>query len=267
MRLFFCAVFFIFFIFICSCNKTVLTYALFDVTKPPNIYGNNAEMEAGSHRNVSVEYNAGSNDVIIPLSGHVIIDNAVQEEYAEINYNLINDVFGLQYSFAKKYDNDFYLGNGLGFQGFPYAFLSAGINKKSAEFGTAVLLGYASQKIDYSGYYKDDEGNKTSNFYETMYNGDIYKGAYFYTSFYFKRFALNYVASISNPMGDEIEEEGCSFICRTILSFDFPALLMQDIGIVYNNNRIKYRVGLNQITSFKFPGRYYSASFQVAWGW
>jgi hypothetical protein len=51
------------------------------------------------------------------------------------------------------------------------------------------------------------------------------------------------------------------------LSFFFPVLLMQDIGISYTPYKIKYRLGVNQITGVKFPGQYWGLSVQMAYGW
>jgi hypothetical protein len=40
---------------------------------------------------------------------------------------------------------------------------------------------------------------------------------------------------------------------------------MQDIGISYTPNKIKYRLGVNQITGVKFPGQYWGLSVQMAY--
>jgi hypothetical protein len=51
------------------------------------------------------------------------------------------------------------------------------------------------------------------------------------------------------------------------ISFWFPVLLMQDIGVSYTPYKIKYRLGVNQITGVKFPGQYWGLSIQMAYGW
>jgi hypothetical protein len=182
----------------------------------------------------------------------------------------LDNSFGLQYFSNIKTDSDFYFGGGFGYQKFPYAFGTIGINQEHFEIGAALLLGYSSEKISYDGYSVDEDGRKLKdgNFSEERYRCSSYSSAYLYTSFYLKHFALNYAASVASPIADEIyNDNSClgGLFRDKIFSFDFPVLLMQDIGVAYTNNHIRYRVGLNQITGVKFPGQYYRGTAHTAW--
>jgi hypothetical protein len=241
-----------------------------DVAKPPNIYGIAKFLDKTDNRSLSMEYSAGKSNAIIPLSGNIRVGEAIQVEEANVNYRLLDNSFGLQYFSNVKSESDLYAGWGVGFQKFPYVFGTIGVNKEYFEIGVAILLGYSSsEKISYDGYSVDEEGKMLEDpyFSEEKYRCSLYSGAYLYTSFYFKRFALNYAASASYPTDNYIyRENGCfNAFPEEIFFFDFPALLMQDIGIAYTNNHIRYRVGLNQITGVKFPGQYYRGTVHTAW--
>jgi hypothetical protein len=261
MRLF---VFFIISVFACSCNKAVLKNATLEARRPPNIYGNNKTLEAGNHISVSAEFTASDNNINMPVYGYAKLGDR-QEISAD--YSLIDDSWGLQSYFINKRKNDFYFGGGVGFQGFPYAFLNIGLNKKDFEVGHAILLGVGSLKLDYEGYYENEDGENAGDFSNTEYSGNM--SAYLYTSVYFfERFALNYVLSYTihpSNFSHNYEDNSCVFECKVDINFNTPDLYIQDIGIVYAGNHIRYRIGLNQIRSYKLPKRYWGTSFNVAW--
>jgi hypothetical protein len=246
----------------------VVKNATADVAKPPNIYGNASLLNKRENRSISMEYSAGKSDAIIPLQGDVKVNQKIQTEDANINYRLLDNSFGLQFFSNTKTESDFYFGGGFGHQRFPYAFGTIGINKEYFEIGVALLLGYSSEKISYDGYFVNDDMKRGSDISEERYQCSLYSSAYLYTSFYLKHFALNYAASIANPIDSDIySNNSCigGLFEDKIFSFDFPVLLMQDIGVAYTNNRIRYRVGLNQITGIKFPGQYYRGTAHAAW--
>jgi hypothetical protein len=260
----FCSVFFIF----CSCNKAVIKNASVEVAKPPSIYGNATMLKPGVNHGISLEYSMGNNDAIIPLPGQVKVNGETQtEEKSNISYHLIDRIFGLQYFSVIKHPllstNNFYGGGGLGIQTFPYAFINFGVNKEHFEIGTAFLLGFPVQLINYDGYEVDEKGIQQGDIEDSIDNCSTHTGAYIYTSVYFQHFALNYAASISKSVDNEVKD--CGSFGGPLFYFIFPSLLMQDIGVVYTNNHIRYRIGLNQITGFSFPKKYYRATIQAAW--
>jgi len=264
MRLF---AFIIVSVFVCSCNKAVLKNASVDVTKPPVIYGNNRALEAGTHNSISAEFTTSSNDITTPIHGYVKSEEGHPEFLAD--YRLMDKTWGLQFNVVNKKENGLYTGVGIGAQSFPYVFLNIGLNKKHFEFGSAVLLGYPSLIMDYEGDYENENGEKTGSFNRTESFGSI--NAYLYASvYYFERFALNYVISYTPQsnnysLGDQCLFGGCDIVAKIYLNT--PDLFIQDIGIVYINNHIKYRIGLSQIRSYELPKHYWGTSFQVAWLW
>jgi hypothetical protein len=259
-----CLVFFI----SCSYNKAVIENASVDVAKPPGIYGNATMLKPGINHSILLEYSAGNNNAFIPLSGQVKVNGEIQTEETNISYRLIDKILGLQYFFTSKADeslSNFYGRGGLGFQKFPYIFVSFGTNREHFEIGTAFLLGFSTQFINYDGYYVNEDGVWQEDINDRIRHCSTHMGTYLYASVYFQRFALNYVTSISNSVNNEVYENCDSFLSRPLFYFDFPSLLMQDFGIAYTNNHIMYRIGLNQITGIHFPGQYYRTTFQVAW--
>jgi len=261
MRLF---IFVVISVFAYSCNKAVLRTATVDVTKPPTIYGNNRALEAGDHNSISLEYTKSNNNITAPIYGYIQTEG---EQGFSADYHLIEDTWGLQFNVVNKGKNDLYAGAGIGAQGFPYAFLNAGLNKKSFELGSAILFGFRSSKIYYEGDYEDEDGKIIGSFCRKKYLWSA--GAYLYTSIYFERFALNYVASYT--MQDKTFShyyDGSGFLGSSVdVYLKTPNLYIQDIGVVYVNNHIKYRIGLSQTGSYDFPRRYYGTSFQAAWLW
>jgi hypothetical protein len=263
----------------------------FQAIKPPNIYGNGHYLTDETNYiisgNINGDINIGKNKTI-PLPGitneytSCINGECLQKTSANINYRLIENTLGFQYYKATKNEYN-YTGLGIGIQNFPYVFFTFGYNKKSFEIGGAVFWGLAIDRASYEGwwyYFEPDAFSWGSDMevfeYIKFKNNAIlhsYGGLVAYTSFYWEKFALNYAASISNPW--LVYELPADFILYkrgaeedlkyANISFWFPALLMQDIGISYTPNRIKYRLGVNQITGVKFPGQYWGISGQMAY--
>jgi hypothetical protein len=259
----------------------------FQAMKPPNIYGNERYLEEGKHRVISFDVNIGKNKTI-PLpeltNKYVCVNSSVclQETPADINYRLIETALGFQFYKTTKDDDDIYMGIGGGVQNFPYGFLMLGYNREFMEIGGVAFWGLVVNKASYEGmwgYYNDFTlgFGPDTEYYEYIKIKDIkilhsYGGIVAHASFYWKEFALSYAASISNPwlLTNELVvydtyDEPKSYDAD--ISFFFPVLLMQDIGISYAPNNIKYRLGVNQITGVKFPGQYWGLSVQMAYGW
>jgi hypothetical protein len=226
---------------------------------------------------------------------------------ANIDYRLIASTLGFQFYKVTKENSPLYTGLGGGVQNFPYGFLMIGYNGKFVEFGGITFFGLALNKASYEGgWYHDEPGgamfakplaklvcNENNiccddsphgmcydySHQETIINYDNleyiklkdikilhpYGGFVAHASFYWEKFALNYAASVSNPW--LVRDIPVSESRNADISFSFPVLLMQDIGISYAPNSIKYRLGVNQITGVKFPGQYWGLSVQVAYGW
>ncbi|MCL2283973.1 MAG: hypothetical protein FWC26_11725 [Fibromonadales bacterium] len=300
MRLLFIAVS----IFLASCYQTPMRVdkGTFQATKPPNIYGNNRSLEKKIKRHtISYDANIGKNKTIalpeITNRHHVCINDKVclYETPADINYRLIENTLGFQYSQIFKFGIPIYIGGGVGAQNFPYTFFTLGYNGNFMEVGGTAYLGLALNKASYEGtwsesYWDVNDSNYTIgsdcySYYNT--NGTFfrykdvnmlhtYSGGVVHTSFFVKNFALNYAVSVSFPWtvtsipywekNAYWEKEG--YTSREgAISFSFPLLLMQDIGISYTPHKIQYRLGVNQITGVKFPGQYWGLSVQVAYGW
>jgi len=237
---------------------------LVEIDKPPNITGNSKELKSGKNLTLSFEKVIGNKDAIIPLEGEIKVDGQVQLEESSASYRLVNDVWNLQFYRIEKNESGFYNAGGGGFQGFPYVFLGAGVNKAFFDLGGAALFGFAIQAMENNGLYETNDGKMWG--YSSISNKlSYYAGAYIHANFYISRFALNYIASITSPTSNNV----CGFgdECEKSFTFDFPYLLMQDIGIAYTNNKIKYRIGINQITGAEFAGQYWGTSFQAAWLW
>ena len=245
-----------------SCNKAVLKNASVEATRPPVIYGNNRALEAGDHHSISAEFAKNNYDITTPLQGYSKLE---EDPEFSANYRLIGDTWGLQFNVVNMKESGFYSGGGIGAQGFPYVYLNIGLNKEYFELGSAALLGYPSLKIDYDGYYEDDDGEISGGFSRSESFGSI--SAYLYTSIYFNRFALNYVVSYTTQSRNFTFSEGGCTGCEISVFLKTPDLYIHDIGIVYTNSQTKYRIGLNQIRSYELPMHYWGTSFQIAWLW
>jgi hypothetical protein len=236
--------------------------------KPPNIYGNGHYLDEGKHNIISYDANMGKNKTIslpgVMNSYYSDADATTLETPANINYRLIENTLGFQFYRVTKEDMPLYTGFGGGIQNFPYGFLMLGYNGKPIELGGTAFWGLVINKASYEGSINNsyvDEYVKLEN----VYILHSYGGLVAHASYYWEKFALNYAASISNPwLVDKlpIPENGNAFV-----SFFFPYLLMQDIGISYTPYKIKYRLGVNQITGLRLPGQYWGLSVQMAYGW
>jgi hypothetical protein len=156
-----------------------------------------------------------------------------------------------------------------------------GYNREFVEIGGVAFYGLVANKASYEGmwgYYNDFTlgFGPDTEYYEYIKFKDIkilhsYGGLIAHVSFYWEEFALSYAASVSNPwLVDELfayHDSSRDNDYDADISFSFPVLLMQDIGISYAPNSIKYRLGVNQITGVKFPGQYWGLSVQMAYGW
>jgi hypothetical protein len=221
----------------------------FQTVKPPNIYGNSRHLTKDTSYTISYDANIGKNKTI-PLP----------EMPADINYRLIENTLGFQFYNTIKEDSSFYSGFGFGMQNFPYGIATLGFNWKFAEIGSAAFFGLAVDKASYEGEWIEHEYLKLKDIYFLH----TYSGAVAYASVYFKKIALSYAASISIPW--TMNELPVSNGEYASISFESQALLMQDIGISYMPYKIKYRLGVNQITGVKFPGQYWGLSVQMAYG-
>jgi hypothetical protein len=260
----------VFSIFLISCaNRMYVERGTFQAIKPPNIYGNSRYLAKDTNYIISYDANIGKNKTI-PLPGIVNSNSTHPREDANINYRLIENTLGFQFYRAIKNDYDFYKGFGGGLQNFPYGFLMIGHNKKFMEVGAAIFLGLTIDNASYEGKWDCSFFDSCGGYYtklEDVYVLHPHGGIVTHVSFYFKKIALNYAASVSSPwlvkdLPIPLSGEGYADI-----SFLFPVLLIQDIGISYMPNKIKYRFGINQITGVKFPGQYWGLSVQMAYGW
>jgi hypothetical protein len=278
-----------------SCGTTVskinVEKGTFQAMKPPNIYGSERYFDV-AYSQISYDANIGKNKTI-PLpeftNEYVCVTNDIclHETTANINYRLIETVLGFQFHIVLK-DNalgtdDSYVGFGGGVQNFPYLSLMYGYNGEFIEIGTVAFWGAVMNRASYegvAGYYREAYlWHKESKYHEyTKWENrkcfNFYGGLVAHASFYWKKFALNYSASISEPWvlddlpvifsdDEHTYDTGYRYADP---SFSFPVLLMQDIGISYMPYKIKYRIGVNQITGVKFPGQYWGFSVQMAYG-
>jgi hypothetical protein len=260
----------------CYPSKINVEKGTFQTMKPPNIYGNEHYLEEGEHNVISFNANIGKNKTI-PLPGimnsyYHDIEITMPETPANINYRLIENTLGFQFYRMTKEYSPLYTGFGGGIQNFPYGFLMLGYNGKSIEFGGTAFWGLVINKASYEGKWSYVVGGIDGSYGVDKYANlkDIsilhsYGGLAANASFYWEKFALSYAASVSNPW--LVDELPVSESKDADISFFFPVLLMQDIGISYIPNNIKYRLGVNQITGVKFPGQYWGLSVQVAYGW
>jgi hypothetical protein len=259
---------FLFLIASCVTNQLDVEKGTFQTIKPPNIYGNGRYL-ANDTTNYIISYDAniGKNRTI-PLHGVMNLHRdccgeVLSEMPANIYYRLIENTLGFQFYRTIKYDYP-YIGFGGGLQNFPYGFFMLGCNGKSIEIGGVAFWGLAINKASYEGsclYCQEVEYVKFKDV--TIFHS--YFGLVAHASFYWEKFALGYAASITNPwLVDELPVSASDY---ADISFWFPALLMQDIGISYTPNKIKYRLGINQITGVEFPGQYWGLSLQMAYLW
>jgi hypothetical protein len=252
----------------------------FQATKPPNIYGNNRHLTKDTNYTISYDANIGKNKTMhlpgVMNSYKDRFNETILETPTDISYRLIENTLGLQFYRAKKYESG-YLGYGYGVQNFPYVLLMAGINEEIIEIGGTAFWGFTVNKASYEGEWdialdnipNEDEwdGSPLSDKYikiKDLYIPNSYVGAVGHVSFFWEKFALNYAISVSMPWS--INKIPVSKDEEADLAISFPYLLMQDIGISYTPNKIKYRLGVNQITG-DFPGHYRGLSVQVAYGW
>jgi hypothetical protein len=286
-------IYFLFFLLLISCgvreSKMNVEKGTFQAIKPPNIYGNSRYLTKDTNYIISYDANIGKNKTIylpeiINLSTEAGGD-VLPEMPANIYYRLIENTLGFQFYKTMKYNN-LYTGLGGGVQNFPYGFFMWGYNGKYIEVGSVVFWGLAINNASYGGiweYYSYDpwggspggfkiftpaerETDQDENDYFKIKKINIlhsYGGLVTHASFYWEKFAINYAASVSNPWF--VDELPASKSENADISFSFPALLMQDIGISYTPYKIKYRLGVNQITGVKFPGQYWGISGQIAY--
>lgn len=257
----------------------------FQAIKPPNIYGNSRYLTNETNYIISGDVNIGKNKTI-PLPGITneytsCIDrnSCLQITPANINYRLIENTFGIQFHKTTKNSN-YYFGWGVGVQNQPYGFVMLGYNGKIFEIGGATFWGLTVNKASYEGwwYFLDDFTmgiTSDTEIFEHIKFKNVailhsYGGLVAHASFYWEKFALSYAASFTYPwLVDELPA-GFPYNSKEKLhyadiSFWFPALLMQDIGISYTPHKIKYRLGVNQITGVKLPGQYWGFSVQMAY--
>jgi hypothetical protein len=256
----------------------------FQTIKPPNIYGNSRYLTKDTNYIISFDANIGKNKTI-PLPGLIndsYYNNSgeMPETPADINYRLIETTLGFQFYRVIK-DPYHYTGLGGGVQNFPYGFVMLGYNGKFIEVGGVAFGGFALNEASYGGMGKPSCGRPPGGFrvlakcsyeYFQVKNMNVlhtYAGIVAHASFHWNKFALNYASSVSNPwfVGTLPAVENENDFSNGDITFSFPVLLMQDIGISYAPNSIKYRLGVNQITGVKFPGQYWGLSVQVAYGW
>jgi hypothetical protein len=278
----------LFSILIVSCaSKMNVDKGTFQTIKPPNIYGNSRHLEEGLHNTISLDVNIGKNKTI-PLPGLVnkhtwCVDGemCLQETPANINYRLIENAFGFQLYQVQKETSNLYIGAGGGIQSFPYIFLMFGFNGDFIEIGGTAFGGLVQNEASYEGkhsYVEPEEFCRMFGIEEHYFRFKGIKILHSYgglaanASFYWKKFALSYAASVSDPWPIKqlpfvYSDEGEVYENDADISFSFPVLLMQDIGISYTIYKIKSRIGVNQITGVKFPGQYWGLSVQVAYGW
>jgi len=265
------------FVFIASCGYSRMNVekGSFRAIKPPNIYGNNSYLTKDAVNIISYDANIGKNKTI-PLPGIMNLYNsrALPDTLADIHYRLIENTLGFQYHKVLKSKSDLYFGFGGGVQNFPYGSLIFGYNGKFVEIGGATYWGLTLGKASYEGIWDWETGGPLSSSdtqyirLEDAYILHSYGGLTAYASLHLKKFALSYAASIANPwLVDELPAPIGRSSSDPDISFWFPALLMQDVGISYTHHRIKYRLGINQITGIEFPGQYWGLSVQMAYGW
>jgi hypothetical protein len=246
VRLCFLLILAAFSILIASCAESQINVekGTFQAMKPPNIYGNGRYLEEGKHSTISFDANIGRNKTI-PLPGLINKDKCLADKYiclqktpANINYRLIENALGVQFYKTTIGLSPIYTGFGGGVQNFPYGFLMLGYNGNFIEFGGAVFWGLVRNKASYEGmrgYYKDvGPINPPTEFqgyvkFEDAYILHSYGGLVTHASFHWKKFALSYAASVSNPW--LVDELPISTGYDADITFSFPALLMQDIGI------------------------------------
>ena len=247
----------------CAADKMNVERGTFQAIKPPNIYGNNRYLAKDTNYTISYDANIGKTKTIA-LPGIMNEHNTedLPNTPANINYRLIENTLGLQFYRAIKNDYSFYFGLGGGIQNFPYGFLIFGHNRKFFEIGGSAYWGLTIDRASYEGRWDYEVRLKDLKVLHS------YGGLTGYTSFYWEKFAINYSASIANPwLTDELPVLHGNSNHNTDISFWFPFLLMQDIGISYTPSKIKYRLGVNQITGIEFPGQYWGVSVQMAYGW
>ncbi|MCL2283971.1 MAG: hypothetical protein FWC26_11715 [Fibromonadales bacterium] len=268
----------------CATSEMNVEKGTFQAIKPPNIYGNNRHLTKDENYTISYNANIGKNKTV-PLPGitnqYTLCTNGYNNLCSEgvpanINYRLIENTLGFQFHKTTKDYKDVYLGGGFGIQNFPYGFFMFGYNGKSIEVGGSAFWGLVVNKASYGGmwYYLNDftmGWTSDTEYFEYVKLKDAYilhsyGGLVLHASYYVGKFSLNYAASVSNPwfLTDELP---ISKSYDADISFSFPALLMQDIGISYTPHKIQYRLGVNQITGVEFPGQYWGLSVQIAYGW
>jgi len=260
----------------CATSQINVENGTFQAIKPPNIYGNSCYLAKDTSSIISYNANIGKNKTIpLPKIMNTHDSSVLGEASAYINYRLIENTLGFQFHRIAKDDDDVYLGWGFGIQNFPYGFFMLGYNGKYIEVGGVAFWGLVVNKASYDGtwYYLQNFTmgiTSPTEYHEYVKLKDVYilhsyGGLVAHASYYMGKFSLNYAASISNPW--IINELPANKNYDADVSFWFPALLMQDIGISYTPHKIKYRLGVNQITGIKFPGQYWGLSVQMAYGW
>ncbi|MDR2579733.1 MAG: hypothetical protein LBC85_01905 [Fibromonadaceae bacterium] len=270
------------FIISCTTSKMNVEQGTFQAIKPPNIYGNNRHLTKDTNYIISYDASIGKNKTI-PLPGIMNQSQRVTSEIkldgtpADINYRLIQKALGFQFSRVTKKE-DFFMGFGGGVQNFPYVFFMLGHNGKFIEAGGAAFWGLTIDKASYSGEWGYIDNftmgiTKPIEKYEPHFEQNnvsilhSYGGLTTYASLYWKKVALNYSASITSPWFLISNSLPVSSDYDADISFSFPVLLMQDVGVSFTPYKIKYRLGINQITGVKFPGQHWGLSVQMAYGW
>jgi len=249
----------------------------FQTIPPPNLSGNATEIP---QKKISVkwtsEINMGKNTTV-KLYG--LKNDAVEgdmdayswgESDADVQFRIIENTYGGNISEMIKAHLAF-AGLGIGFQNLPYGYLMAGLNSKHLELGGNLFGGVAYNKAAYEGLYTywdipsfglgPDCGSGDVN--ESRWILHTYYGASVFASIYFGGFAVVYGGSITWPWGlvDELSVTDHGFYD---ISFSFPYILSQNIGLAYTYKSYQGMVGVSQIVGEAFGGRTYSLNFKFS---
>jgi len=264
----------------CGVSQMNVYNGKFQAIKSPNIHGNQRYLDKGEYKSIYLVGNHGGNETV-KLNG--INNNSLQgEEYslpdsiANISYRIINTTAGIDWSKVYKKEAGYY-GFGFGGQPYPYVYGKMGINEKYFEIGSSILIGVSSDEATYDGEVIWTN-NQLDGSWEEREIVDVKKANLLHTftsasissSVFAKGFSLNYVGTIGWPWGllSELPSKSTKGgEGKYEISFDFPYLLSNDIGISYRFGSVSIGVGYNQIVGKMFEGRYGSVCGNIGYNY
>lgn len=230
----------------------------------PLAEGGNSEFSVGvtTGNNRTLKLNKVNNKEYIHYSSDGRLDEylSLPDSGANISYRLVQLIANISGTHYIKKIN-WYYGGSIGLSPFPYISPTFGYNTKYFEIGVNTSLGVFANKVYLEGHRVNEAWDGRDGSEDYIIDEDIYWHMYndfnVFTNIYYKNMSLGYNGTIAYPYGVYKSLNGYD------VSFNFPYLISNKIGIGYNRSGKYARIGFGQITGDNFSDRLYSINFTI----